>query len=233
MSEEANNTALNSPAQETGITDQQQTDSGSATQKQEHGDGITIAYNHEKIPLSRDEAARLAQIGKRFEGKEALLAQAEAEFKRSGLQSVDAFLEERRKALEKQQVESLVTSEGLSEKAAQELIRLRGLEQQIREREQKETEESRLVNEMHQLKEQYPDVDLNNLPDEVAAYSAKHGVPVMTAYENVVLLQQYRKELSDLKKAQENAESTAGSAHSSAPADGGDSFDALWAKGAR
>ncbi len=236
MSEEANGSAVEQEqtnvdsAVESEAEPTAEQDSG---KQQEHAEGITIAYNHEKIPLSNTEAARLAQIGKRFEGKETLLTQIEAEFKRSGMKSVDDFVRARQHELEKKQVDDLMLSDGISENTAQELIRLRGLEQQIREQEQRESRESKVLNELRELKERYPNADINALPEGVSAYSVQHGVPMVAAYENVVLLEQYRKELNDLKKRQENEEATAGSAHSSAPATGDDSFESLWAKGTR
>jgi len=235
MSEEANGSAVEQEQEHVDSAAESKAEPAKQDggKQQERAEGITIAYNHEKIPLSNTEAARLAQIGKRFEGKETLLTQIEAEFKRSGMKSVDEFIQARQREMEKKQVDDLMLKDGVSENTAQELIRLRGLEQQLRDQEQKESRESKLLNELRELKERYPDVDINALPEGVSAYSVQNGVPIVSAYENVVLLEQYRKELNDLKKQRENEEATAGSAHSSAPAVGDDSFESLWAKGTR
>lgn len=235
MSEEANSAAVNTEAEQSTTSTGNETESKeqNSGKKVENGDTITIAYNHEQIPLTREEAARLAQIGKRFEGKEALLQNAETEFKRSGAATVEEFVRSRQEALDKQQVDALVADKGLSEEDARELIRLRQLEQRIRENEQQESERNKMADELRDLKARYPEVDLNNLPSEVAAYAVQHHVPVLVAYENSVLLKQYRKELESAKQQQENETASAGSMHSSFPASGGDSFDSLWAKGAR
>lgn len=243
MSEEANSAAVNPESEQsterhpdrTDTTENKEGKEQSSGKKVEKGDTdtITIAYNHEQIPLTREEAARLAQIGKRFEGKEALLQNAETEFKRSGAATVEEFVRSRQEALDKQQVDALVADKGLSEEDARELIRLRQLEQRIRENEQQESERNKMADELRDLKARYPEVDLNNLPSEVAAYAVQHHVPVLVAYENSVLLKQYRKELESAKQQKENETASAGSMHSSFPASGGDSFDALWAKGAR
>lgn len=236
MSEETTGAAMNTEAEQNTATEEskaiQEQNSGKKAEKGE-GQTITIAYNHEQIPLTYEEAARLAQIGKRFEGKEALLQNAESEFKRSGAATMEEFIRKRQEDLNKQQVDALVADKGLSEEDARELIRLRQLEQQIQENQQRETERNKTADELRALKAKYPEVDLNKLPREVAAYAVQNHVPVLVAYENVVLLEQYRKELDSAKQAMENEAASAGSMHSSFPANGGDSFDVLWAKGAR
>lgn len=236
MSEETTGAAMNTEAEQNTATEEskasQEQNSGKKAEKGE-GQTITIAYNHEQIPLTYEEAVRLAQIGKRFEGKEALLQNAETEFKRSGAATMEEFIRKRQEDLNKQQVDALVADKGLSEEDARELIRLRQLEQQIHENQQRETERNKTADELRALKAKYPEVDLNKLPREVAAYAVQNHVPVLVAYENVVLLEQYRKELDSAKQAKENETASAGSMHSSFPASGGDSFDVLWAKGAR
>ena len=146
---------------------------------------------------------------------------------------MEEFIRKRQEDLNKQQVDALVADKGLSEEDARELIRLRQLEQQIQENQQRETERNKTADELRALKAKYPEVDLNKLPREVAAYAVQNHVPVLVAYENVVLLEQYRKELDSAKQAKENETASAGSMHSSFPASGGDSFDVLWEKGAR
>ena len=235
MSEETTGAAMNTEAEQNTATEEskasQEQNSGKKADKGE-GQTITIAYNHEQIPLT-EEAVRLAQIGKRFEGKEALLQNAETEFKRSGAATMEEFIRKRQEDLNKQQVDALVADKGLSEEDARELIRLRQLEQQIQENQQRETERNKTADELRALKAKYPEVDLNKLPREVAAYAVQNHVPVLVAYENVVLLEQYRKELDSAKQSKENETASAGSMHSSFPASGGDSFDVLWEKGAR
>ena len=240
MSEEANGAVMgagasvetNAGADAKGQTEQNG-NAAAGTKGSQSEDGLTISFNHQQITLSKDEAARLAQLGKLYEGKESLLRAAEDDFKRSGAKTYDEYVATRKAEAEKRQVDALVADKGLDEADAKELVRLRGIERELEESRKKDGELSRLAEQLRELKEAHPEVDLNNIPPEVAAYAAKNGVPPLVAYENTVLLKKASEELAKIKQEKENAQASAGSSHSQSTASGLDDFDSQWQKGAK
>lgn len=192
----------------------------------------TLQYNHETIKVPKEEATRLFQLGKYIDGKEDLIKTADELFKQSGCKDYREWAESIREKERKAAVDQLIVDRGLSEEDARELVRLRQIEKNFQEQDRRKNEEERIAEQMRELKNKYPDVDLNALPKEVAEFAAKNKVPVAVAYENAYLLPKLMQELSAKKKAEENAGASVGSVKTDKVNDTfADEFERQWKMG--
>lgn len=193
-------------------------------------EGIPIRFNHEQVMLSREEAARLAQLGKFAEGKEELLRGAQELYRQSGYQDPGQWLDTiRQQAQNREMPEPSGPNQGAQD--AEELRRLKEVEEQFYALRASQEAFSSLVEQMQQLKQKYPDLDLNALPPEMAAYQTQYKVPAVVAYENAVLLPAALAEQERAKQEEKNAHLSAGSARSNGYDQAVDEFERQWQQG--
>lgn len=176
-------------------------------------DGIPIRFNHETMILPREEAARLAQIGKFAEGKEDLIRGAEKLFRQSGCETYAQWLQ-------------MTDAAPRNPYDAQRLA-----EAEQSDRAERTREMQPVLEQMEALREKYPEADLNALPDEVAEFAVQYGVPLVVAYENACLLPRLQKEVRAQRLRENNRRAAVGSMHSCSGDNVQTLFDQQWKEG--
>lgn len=202
---------------------------------------MTLRYNHEDVPLSEDEARRLAQLGKRYEAVYDRLDYGAA---LSG-KSVDKFVDdlisvpenEYRKHLEEMYGEGSEDVEiGMNiwrekQKADyRKVLESRRKEAEQAENEKKEDTRSRLADEYIELKGDIPDApEYNALPDSVIAEAASGKRDLLSAY--LRYMHKEKKQIDVAQKTEEAAKS-ASTGQMNSEADKDDSLIDAFIKGA-
>lgn len=178
---------------------------------------IKVRYNHEDKELTYEEAVAFAQKGMRYDDENVAetMKQVKELAKANGFESVNDYIQQVSRNARENQAKALAERENIPESVAQQIIakneQIRQLQQAQTAKTTQDANQQKIFAEIDELREMYPDADVRSLPREV--YEAKARRPeIPLAYHYARHLEtEQRNAAAVRKKAEENAQSSAGS----------------------
>ena len=178
---------------------------------------IKVRYNHEDRELTYEEAVAFAQKGMHYDDENVseTMNQLKELAKANGFNSPKEYIEQVSQSMRANQAKALSEREHIPESIAQQMIskdeQIRQLQQAQTARTAQEENRQKILAEVDELRQMYPDADVSNLPREVyASKASRPEVPLAYHYARHLEIEQRNAE-AVRKKAEENKQNSAGS----------------------
>lgn len=196
---------------------------------------IKVRYNHEDRELTYEEAVAFAQKGMRYDDENVAetMNHVKELAKANGFDSAKDYIQQVGRNMRENQAKALAERENIPESVAQQIIakdeQIRQLQQAQTAKTTQEENQQKIFAEIDELREMYPDADVRSLPREVyEAKSRRPDIPLAYHYARHLEAEQRNAE-AVRKKAEENAQSSAGSMRDTST-DTGNEEDAVLSK---
>lgn len=175
---------------------------------------IKVKYNHEEMEIPYEEAVVHIQKGMNYE-KAIEKAKQEYDSKIAqlfgdeyGIKTFDDYLNAIQEQREQDRINKLV-EQNIPEEYAKELIESKKFREQYESEIRQKQEETKRIEELKEFQSEYPDVKLDEIPKEVFE-QVGNGRTLLDAYSRYEV-KVLKDQLNQLKKLQENAQSSTGS----------------------